>query len=154
MTDNDYLKLAITKAKESVSLGGFPAGAVVVKEDKVIGEGVSVGDKLNDPTSHGEIASVRDACKNISSSDLSGSTLYASMQPCLMCLGASMWSGISRIVFACSKEQVSDEYYGGHYSPSGINLEFTKPLEILHLAELQNESLAIVHDWEKINEQN
>ena len=85
-----FLQEAINLAKESVAQGGFPAGAVVVKEGKIIGRGISIGNKLNDPTSHGEMSSIRDACSNLKSSDLSGSTLYSSMQPCLMCFAASM----------------------------------------------------------------
>jgi len=149
MDDKQFLQKAILKAKESVAQGGFPAGAIVVKNGEIVGEGVSVGNKLNDPTSHGEMASIREACKNLKTSDLSGSVLYASMQPCLMCLGASMWSAIPKIVFACPKEKVSADYYGGHYQPFTINSELTRPIELVHFAELENESLAIVREWEK-----
>ncbi|OGZ99551.1 MAG: hypothetical protein A3H69_02775 [Candidatus Sungbacteria bacterium RIFCSPLOWO2_02_FULL_47_9] len=149
MDDKQFLQKAIMKARESVAQGGFPVGAIVVRNGEVVGEGISVGNKLNDPTSHGEMASIRAACKNLKTSDLSGSVLYASMQPCLMCLGASMWSTISKIVFACSKEKVSAEYYGGHYQPSAINSELTRPIELVHFAELEDESLAIVREWEK-----
>ncbi len=149
MDDKKFLQKAIMKAKESVAQGGFPAGAIVVKNGEIVGEGVSVGNKLNDPTSHGEMASIREACKNLKTSDLSGSILYTSMQPCLMCLGASMWSAIPKIVFACPKEKVSTDYYGGHYQLSVINSELTHPLELVHFAELENESLVIVREWEK-----
>jgi len=149
MDDKQFLQKAIIKAKESVARGGFPAGAIVVRNGEIIGEGVSIGNKLNDPTSHGEMASIREACKNLKTSDLSGSVLYASMQPCLMCLGASMWSAIPKIVFACPKEKVSADYYGGHYQPSAINSGLTRPIELVHFAELEEESLTIVREWEK-----
>lgn len=149
MNDKQFLQQAIEQAKKSVARGGFPAGAVVVRNGEVIGEGVSVGNKLNDPTSHGEMVAIRAACKNLLTTDLSGSVLYASMQPCLMCLGASMWSAIPKIVFACSKDKVSAEYYGGHYEPSVINAELIRPIELVHFAELEDESLAIVREWEK-----
>ena len=149
MDDKQFLQKAIIKARESVAQGGFPAGAIVVKNGEIVGEGVSVGNKLNDPTSHGEMASIREACKNLKTSDLSGSVLYASMQPCLMCLGASMWSAIPKIVFACPKEKVSADYYGGHYQPSTINSELTHPIELVHFAELEEESLTIVREREK-----
>ena len=150
MNDKQFLRRAIEKAKESVAQGGFPAGAVVVKNGEIIGEGISVGNKLNDPTSHSEIASIRAACKNLNTPDLSDAVLYASMQPCLMCLGASMWSAIPKIVFACPKERVSAEYYGGRYEPSAINAELIHPIELVHFAELEDESLAIVREWEKM----
>ena len=149
MDDKQFLQRAIKKAKESAAQGGFPAGAIVVKNGEIIGEGISIGNKLSDPTSHGEMASIRAACKNLNTSDLSGSILYASMQPCLMCLGASMWSAIPRIVFACPKEKVSAEYYGGHYELSAINTRLTRPIELVHFVELEDESLAIVREWEK-----
>lgn len=149
--DKQFLQRAIEKAKESVAQGGFPAGAVVVKGGEIIGEGVSIGNKLNDPTSHGEMDAIRAACKNLQTSDLSGSVLYASMQPCLMCLGASMWSAIPKIVFALPKDKVSAEYYGGHYTPSAINAELIRPLELVHFAELEDESSAIVREWGKLD---
>jgi tRNA(Arg) A34 adenosine deaminase TadA len=149
MDDRKFLQKAILKARESVAQGGFPAGAIVVRNGEVVGEGVSVGNKLNDPTGHSEVASIRDACKNLSTTNLSDSVLYTSMQPCLMCLGASTWSAISKIVFACSKEKVSADYYEGRYQSSAINSELARPIELVHLVELEGESLVIVREWEK-----
>ncbi len=123
-----FLKRAIQKSAESVNQGGFPAGAVIVKDNQIIGEGISIGNILHDPTSHGEIASIRDACKNLKTSDLSGATLYASMQPCIMCFSAAMWGGISQIVYACNKESVSPEYYGGHYNTKDKSPQLLRPI--------------------------
>ena len=148
--EKQFLQKAIEKARESVAQGGFPAGAVIVKNGEIIGEGISVGNKLNDPTSHSEVAAIRAACKNLSSIDLSGSVLYASMQPCLMCFGASMWSGIPKIIFALPRAKVSIKYYGGHYELSAINATLARPIELVHFAELEEESLAIVREWEKL----
>jgi len=147
--DIKFVRLAIEKAKESIAHGGFPAGAVIVKNGHTIGSGISVGNKLSDPTSHGEMVAIRDACKNLQSSDLTGAVLYTSMQPCIMCFGASIWGMISRIVFAVSKEKVSAEYYGGEYKLSNINSSLMRPIDLVHCAELENESLALVHKWEE-----
>lgn len=149
MNDKQFLQQAIEKARESVSQGGFPAGAIIVKDDEVVGKGVSIGNKLNDPTSHGETAAIRDACKNLETSELSDSVLYASMEPCLMCFGATMWSAVPKVVFALSKDKISPEYYGGHYETPTINSDLTSPIEIIHMSELENESLEIVKEWEK-----
>ena len=149
MDDKRFLQKAIMKAKESVAQGGFPAGAIVVKNGKIIGEGISIGNNLNDPTAHGEMVAIRDACKKLKTSDLSGATLFASMQPCLMCFGAVAWSAISKIIFACSKERVLDDYYGGRYQLSAINSELVHPIEIVHFVELEEESLAVVREWER-----
>lgn len=143
-----FLRRAIQKAEESVKQGGFPAGAVVVTNNRIIGEGVSVGNMLHDPTSHGEMAAIRDACKNLSVSDLSGAVLYASMQPCMMCFGAAMWGGISEIVYACAMGNVSPEYYGGHYDAKSLTTQLLRPIKLTHFLDLEEESLGIVRHWE------
>jgi guanine deaminase len=148
MHDTDFLTKAIEKARESVAQGGFPAGAIVVKDGKIIGEGISIGSKINDPTCHGEMSAIRDACSTIASSDLKGAILYASMEPCSMCHSASMWSGIQKIIFACSKMKVSAEYYGGVYETKTLNECFHRPLEIIQLVRLEDESLKVVKQWE------
>jgi len=147
--DMKFLRLAIEKAKESVAQGGFPAGAIIVKNGRVISGGISIGNKLTDPTSHGEMIAIREACKSLQSSDLTNVVLYASMQPCLMCLGASMWSMIPKIVFACSQDKVSPEYYGGDYNANNINAKFIRQIELVHLVELEDESLTVIHQWEE-----
>jgi tRNA(Arg) A34 adenosine deaminase TadA len=149
MDDAKFLKLAIAKAKDSVAQGGFPAGAVVVRDGRVVGEGISLGNKLNDPTSHGDIAAIRDACKNLGTTDLSDCTLYLSIQSCLMCFGATMSSGIKRVVYAATKEKILNEYYGGHYQLGTINSELTHPIGMVHLPEFEEESLALIHAWEQ-----
>src|SRR3989344_3808482 len=115
MTDKEYLKLAVDQAKESVEAGGFPAGAIIVKDGKIVAERISIGFELNDPTSHAETSSVRKACSDLKTSDLSGATLYASLQPCIMCFSVSNWANISRIVYGCKKtdEMAKKRYYEG-----------------------------------------
>lgn len=147
--DKEFLLKAIEKAEESVKQGGFPAGAIIVKDGKVVSSGISIGNKINDPTSHGELSSIRDACKNLKTANLAGATLYASMQPCLMCFSAAMWSGVSRVVYACGKDRVSNEYYGGTYDISAINKEFIRPIEIEQIKDLESASLALVKKWEE-----
>lgn len=149
MDNIGFLHKAIDQAKESVKHGGFPAGAVVVKDGKIIGSGISVGNTLFDPTSHGEIAAIRDACVHLKTSELVGAVIYTSMEPCSMCFSATMWSGIQKIVFACGKDKVSEAYYGGHYHTATINDQLIHPLELVHLSELEEESLEVVKGWEK-----
>ncbi len=148
MNDKDFLLKAIEQSKESVQQGGFPAGTVIVKDGKVIATGISVGNILHDPTSHGEVNAIRNASKALESSSLDGVTIYSSLEPCMMCLGASMWARVSRIVFACGKPSVSSEYYGGDYTSLEINKVFAQPIEIVHFKELENSALEIVHEWE------
>jgi tRNA(Arg) A34 adenosine deaminase TadA len=152
-SDQQFLRRALEKAKESLAQGGFPAGAVIVIDAKVVGEGTSIGNKINDPTSHGDMAAIRNACFHLKKTDLSGATLYTSMQPCLMCFGAAMWGSIAKIVFACAKEKVSVEYYGGHYHCDAINADLIRPIKIVHDVSLENESRALIQDWERLLKQ-
>ena len=63
--DKRYLQMAVNLARRSMKEGGFPAGALVVKDNKIISEGISIGFKLHDPTSHAETSSIRKACKKL-----------------------------------------------------------------------------------------
>ena len=121
MNDKELLIQAIEQSRESVRQGGFPAGTVIVKDGKVIAKGISIGNILHDPTSHGEVNSIREACKNINSSSLEGATIYSSLEPCMMCLAASMWAMVTKIVYACGKSKVSTLYYGGNYKSIDLN---------------------------------
>ena len=70
MDDKDYLKLAVEQARKSVEQSGFPAGAIIVKDGKIVAEGISVGFKNNDPTGHAETAAIRAACQNLKTHNL------------------------------------------------------------------------------------
>ena len=142
--DHVFLEEAIALAKQSFAEGGFPAGAIIVKNGEIIGRGTSIGNKLNDPTAHGEIAAIRDACKNLETSILSDCILYASLEPCAMCHAATIWSSVPKIIFACSRERVSEDYYDG----IGVSSKETSQ-EFLHLQEYEEKSLAIINAWEK-----
>jgi guanine deaminase len=151
MTDQDFLQLAFIQAQESVEQGGFPAGAILVKDDRVIAKGVSLGFKLHDPTSHAETVSIRQACQQLKTTDLSGTTLYASLQPCLMCFSVANWSGVSRIVYGCRKtdEMVAKGYYEGKTDISAINQENNRQVELLFLPDFETASLKLVKQWEE-----
>ena len=103
---NRFMKVAIEEAKIGIHNGhGGPFGAVVVKNGKIIGQGHNMVVKNNDPTCHGEISAIRDACKNLSSFDLKGAEIYTTGEPCPMCLGAILWSNIDQIYFGCSIQE-------------------------------------------------
>lgn len=149
MEREDFIKEAIERSRQSVAEGGFPAGAVLVKDGEIIASGISIGNILHDPTSHGEVATIREVSKKLATTDLSGTILYTSLEPCAMCLSASMWSGISKIVFACSKQEVDNAFYGGKYETDLFNKTFTKPIELIHEQSLQTLALEVIREWEK-----
>jgi len=72
-------------------------GAVIVKDGKIVGEGVSAVITGNDPTAHGEVQAIRDACRRLGTRDLSGAELYSSFRPCPMCEAAAYWANVARI---------------------------------------------------------
>ena len=150
MNDKDYLKLAVEQAEKSVKEGGFPAGAVVVKDGKVIAEGVSLGRKLHDPTEHAETSAIRKACKVISSY-LEGATLYASLQPCVMCFSVANWAGISKIVYGCRKtdEMARKNYYEGSNGVEEINKKNNRQIEMEFIPDYEQEMLQLVRKWEE-----
>jgi len=149
--DKKFLKRTIELAKESVKQGGFPAGALIVKDGKIIAEGISIGWVIYDPTAHAESVVIRKACKKLKTTNLQGVVLYESLQCCLMCFSAVNWAGISKIVYACRKtpELVSKNYYEGTTNNEKVNLENNKQIELLFIPDYEKESLAVVNEWEK-----
>ena len=150
MDDKHYLKLAVVQAKKSIDEGGFPAGAVVVKDGKIIAEGISLGFSLHDPTSHAETAAIRAACQNLQTSNLEGATLYESLECCNMCFSVSYWAGISRIVYAGRKtpEMVKKMYYEGKVDNDVLNGSNNKKIEVVFISDFEKDSLELVKKWE------
>lgn len=99
--DTKYMRMAVEKAREGVLKEQTPFGAVIVIEDRVLACEHNTVWKDCDITAHGEITAIRKACKGLKTVDLTGATLYATCEPCLMCFGAIHWAGISRLVFGC-----------------------------------------------------
>ncbi|MBT1703328.1 nucleoside deaminase [Fulvivirgaceae bacterium PWU20] len=106
--DYKYIQLAVELAQQGVlnNVGG-PFGAVVVKDGEVIGQGSNKVTSTNDPTAHAEVVAIREACHFLQSYELSGCTIYASCEPCPMCLGAIYWSRPDRIVYACNRRDAA-----------------------------------------------
>lgn len=106
--DKAFLREAIRLAHEGMRKGvGGPFGAVIVKDGKIVGKGSNQVTSTNDPTAHAEVTAIRDACKNLNNFQLDGCTLYASSEPCPMCLGAIYWARPDRLVFAASHEDAA-----------------------------------------------
>lgn len=100
---NEYMKLAIEEAREGIKLHhGGPFGSVIVKDGKVISSNHNRVLKNDDPTCHGEVATIREACEQLNTHDLSGCELYTTGEPCHMCLCACMWANISKIYYGCT----------------------------------------------------
>src|SRR6202020_2250448 len=98
--DNPFMTRAIQLALENIGSGGGPFGAVITKDGSIIAEGVNRVTAANDPTAHAEVVAIRSACTKTGTFELPGCEIYASCEPCPMCLAAIYWARITRIYFA------------------------------------------------------
>ncbi len=98
-TDEHYMRHALELAKQGEALGEVPVGAVIVKDDQIIGEGFNQPISSCDPTAHAEVVALRDAASRIENYRLSGCTLYVTIEPCTMCAGSLIHARIKRLVF-------------------------------------------------------
>ena len=131
--DDQFLARAIELARQGSASGeGGPFGAVIVRDGKIIAEGWNRVVTSHDPTAHAEIGAIRAACNWLGHFHLPGCTLYASSEPCPMCLSAAYWERIERIVFANSRAEAAaigfcdDELYSElnrHFSARSIVME-------------------------------
>jgi guanine deaminase len=106
--NNQFMKRAIELSKLNVSSNkGGPFGAVVVRDNKIIGEGSNLVTCNNDPTAHAEVMAIRSACQELKNFDLSGAVIFTSCEPCPMCLSAIYWARIDKIYFANSRSDAA-----------------------------------------------
>lgn len=100
---NPYMEEAVREARRGIRHGdGGPFGCVIVRDGKIVGRGHNEVVARNDPTCHGEILAIRDACASLGTYDLSGCELYTTGEPCPMCLGAILWANIGKVYFGCT----------------------------------------------------
>lgn len=99
---------AIKMAEKNIISGnGGPFGAVVVKDGKIISASGNRVTSTNDPTAHAEVVAIREACTELGTFDLTGCEIYASCEPCPMCLGAIMWARIDKLYYAANRLDAS-----------------------------------------------
>ncbi len=106
--DRLMLARAIELSAEQVRRGrGGPFGAVIVRAGRIIAEGCNEVTSANDPTAHAEVVAIRGACLALGTFSLAGATIYASCEPCPMCLGAIYWARLDRLVFANTRAEAA-----------------------------------------------
>ncbi len=146
--NNKFMLRAITLSIESVKTGGGPFGSVLVKNDKIISEGFNKVTTTNDPTAHGEIVAIREACKKLNNFNLNGSELYSSCEPCPMCLSAIYWARIDKVYYANTRKDAQKI----DFDDSLIYSEFQKNIDkrkIPMIQMMRNEALKAFELWEK-----
>jgi tRNA(adenine34) deaminase len=98
-SDTDFMRLALSLARQAADRGEVPVGAVLVRGSEVIGEGANRPIHSHDPTAHAEIIALRDAAQRVGDYRLNESTLYVTLEPCIMCASALVHARVSRVVF-------------------------------------------------------
>lgn len=145
--DKYYLLKAINMAKENVQQGkGGPFAAIIVKSDEIVATGTNVVTSTNDPTAHAEVTAIRNACAALSSFQLEDCTIYASCEPCPMCLGAIYWARPVRLVFAADKYQAAAVGFDDAFIYKEIALAYgQRHLPTTHV--VMNESDIPMQEW-------
>lgn len=101
--DHQFMCQALALAQQAAELGEVPVGAVIVVDGVVIGEGYNQPIATHDPTAHAEVVAIRQAAQKLQNYRLDNSTLYVTLEPCTMCVGALIHARISRVVFATTE---------------------------------------------------
>ena len=139
---------AIELSIESAKSKGGPFGCVIVKNNNIIAEGYNKVTLNNDPTAHGEIVAIREACKKLNTFDLSGCEIYTSCEPCPMCLSAIYWSRLDKIYYANTREDAKNI----DFDDSFIYTEIPKKIDdrkIKMVQMLRDEALKAFEIWDK-----
>lgn len=143
----DFMGLAIELAEGNIEKqDGGPFGAVVVKDDVIVGKGSNHVTLNNDPTAHAEIEAIRDACKNLNTFNLEGCEIYASCEPCPMCLGAIYWSRIGKLYYGATKDDASK----ADFDDSFIYKEFELSKEQRSIPSVQlmrDKAIKVFQSW-------
>jgi len=98
--DTKWMAIALTLAKKAQQQGEVPVGAIIVRDDEILGEGYNQVIGKHDPSAHAEIEALRTASQKIENYRLSATTMYVTLEPCLMCAGAIVHARVERVVFA------------------------------------------------------
>jgi guanine deaminase len=147
--DNTFMTRAIQLSVDNVLINhGGPFGAVVVKDGRIIAEGVNRVTTTNDPTAHAEVVAIRNACAKLDTFELTDCEIYTSCEPCPMCLGAIYWSRLARVYFG---NLAADASKIG-FDDSFIYHEFGRPLPLRSIPMVQmmrEQALAAFRAWQE-----
>ena len=103
MTDAEAMSVALEEARKAEAAGEVPVGCVVVLDGRVVGRGFNQPISSADPTAHAEIVAIRGAAREVANYRLTGATLYVTIEPCMMCVGAMVHARIARVVFGATE---------------------------------------------------
>ena len=139
------MSLALKEAKKAYELDEVPVGAIIVKDDQVIGVGHNLREKNNDITSHAEIEAIKEASKKINSWRLVDCDIYVTLEPCMMCVGALLQARIRHIYYG-AKDEKGGALGGAFDLLNGNNLPY---IPLVSEGILENESSSLLKEYFK-----
>ena len=116
-TDEAYMQEALKLARKALEEDEVPIGAIIVSQGKIIGKGYNLTERLNDVTAHAEMQAFTAASNYMGGKYLKDCTLYVTVEPCVMCAGASYWTQIAKVVYGAIDEKRGASRYGKLYHP-------------------------------------
>jgi guanine deaminase len=149
-SEQQFLERAIELSKEGMRSGkGGPFGCVIVKDGKIIGEGCNQVATTSDPTAHAEVVAIRNACKTLGSFQLTDCDVYASCEPCPMCLGAIYWARPSRVIYANTKTDAAAINFDDQFIYNEIVREDSERIiEFIHLPN--QKAMDVFEEWKQM----
>ena len=148
MKNIDFMKRAIELSIQNIKNNGGPFGCIIVKENKIIAEGVNRVTLNNDPTAHAEIIAIRNACKKLNTFNLEKCELYTSCEPCPMCLSAIYWSHIDKIYYGNSRLDASKIGFDDDFIYNELNKDLSsRKIQMKQIS--QKEAKKAFLDWDK-----
>jgi tRNA(Arg) A34 adenosine deaminase TadA len=150
MTEQDekFMRRAIRLAQIGIDQNaGGPFGALVVFDGEIVGEGFNRVTSTNDPTAHAEVVAIRRACEKLKSFQLDGCTIYASCEPCPMCLGAIYWARPAQVFYACTREDAAQIGFDDQFIYEEIEKKFeNRQMKLVNL--MREEGLIVFKSWQ------
>jgi len=140
------MRKAIALSIQNIQKGGGPFGAVIVKDGKVIANGVNRVTKNTDPTAHAEVTAIRKASKKLGTFDLAGCDIYTSCEPCPMCLGAVYWAHLDKMYYGNTKADAKNIGFDDSFIYDEIELKPEKR-RLLTTQLLPNEAIEAFKAW-------
>jgi tRNA(Arg) A34 adenosine deaminase TadA len=133
--DAGWLAEVIAAAVENVHAGGGPFAAIVVREGAEVGRGANRVTLDNDPTAHAEVVALRDAGRRLGDFRLAGCVLVCSCEPCPMCLGAALWAGVDRVIYAADRDDAAAGGFADREFYELFGMPRTRwPMRVTHVA--------------------
>lgn len=149
--EKQFLERAIELSRQGMQKGyGGPFGCVIVKDGTVIGEGSNEVIVNNDPTAHAEIVAIRNACKNLDNFQLTGCDIYASCEPCPMCMGAIYWARPNRVIYANTKSDAAAVNFDDQFIYEEIE-KFPQDRHIQFIHVPHDQALAVFLEWKNFD---